>query len=304
MYRFWQPKYWPLWAGVLILRILTLLPHRQRLALGRLLGRLAFRLIPSRRDTAAVNLRLCFPKLEEKEIQTLLRKHFESLGMGVFELAMCLWCSDEEVAELTRIDGLDNLIEALRDGNGAVVLSGHFAATELTGRLLRRSIPRIAAIYRPMKNALADEFIRRGRHRVAEELIPKDAMRQLIRTLKQGLPVWYAPDQSYNGKYSVLVPFFGEPAMTNAALTHIARISKAPVVTYFPRRLPDGKGYQLDIMPPLDNFPSDDPEADAIRINKLLEERIRLAPEQYYWVHRRFKGRPDEYPNPYAKPAD
>jgi len=304
MYRFWQPRYWPLWAGVLVLRILILLPYRQRLALGRLLGRLALRLIPARRNIAAVNLRLCFPELDEEEIQTLLRKHFESLGMGIFELAMSWWCNDAEVAKLTRIDGLDNLTEALQDGNGVVLLSGHFAATELTGRVVRLSIPRIAALYRPMKNPLIDEFMRRGRRRVSDDLIPKDAMRQLIRALKQGLPVWYASDQSYNRKYSVLVPFFGEPAMTNAALTPIARIGKARVLPYFPRRLADGSGYHAEIMPALENFPSDDPEADAIRINNLLEEKIRLAPEQYYWVHRRFKGRPDDYPDPYAKLAD
>jgi KDO2-lipid IV(A) lauroyltransferase len=132
------------------------------------------------------------------------------------------------------------------------------------------------------------------------DLIPKESMRQMIRRLSQGVSVWYAPDQSYRRRYSVLIPFFGEPAMTNAALTHIARISGAPVVPFFARRLPKGKGYLVTIEPALTEFPTDDPEADARRVNALLERQIRVAPEAYYWIHRRFKGRPAGYPDPYA----
>jgi KDO2-lipid IV(A) lauroyltransferase len=159
-------------------------------------------------------------------------------------------------------------------------------------------------MYRPMGNPLVDQIIRRARRRGAEVLIPKDDIRKMIRALRKGKMVWYAPDQSYSGKYSELVPFFGEPAMTNAALTHLARIGKACVVLYLPRRLDNGAGYYAEIKPALENFPSGDPAADALRINKLLEEHIRLAPEQYYWIHRRFKHRPAPYTDPYVSDED
>ncbi len=300
LYRFWQPRYWPLWIGLAVLRLVVTLPYGAQLAIGRVLGRLFFRIMPARRHIATVNLRLCFPGLDEKQRSVTLRKLFESLGIGVFELGMAWWASDERVKRLIRIDGLQNLQEALGKGQGVVLLSGHFSAQELTGRLLKMSVPEIAALYRPVRNPMINELLIRGRSTSVSRLIPKDSMRAMIRTLKQGLPVWYAPDQSYRRKYSALIPFFGEPAMTNVALSHIARIGQAVVVPYFPRRLDDGSGYHVEILPPLEQFPTEDPEADALRVNRLLEDRIRLAPEQYYWVHRRFKQRPPEFPDPYA----
>ena len=123
----------------------------------------------------------------------------------------------------------------------------------------------------------------------------------MIRKLTQGVSVWYAADQSYRRGYSVLVPFFGEPAMTNAALTHIARISDAPVVPFVARRLADGSGYEIRIEPALENFPSGDMAADAERVNAIIEGWIRLAPHEYYWIHRRFKGRPEGFADPYAR---
>lgn len=300
LYRFWQPRYWPLWLGLAVLRALVLLPYRAQLMIGRALGHLLFRLVPKRRHIAAVNLRLCFPELGDQEHDALLRKLFESLGIGAFELGMAWWASDRRVKRLIRIDGLENLQQPLREGHGVVLLSGHFSAQELTGRVINMSVPDIAALYRPNRNALVNELLVRGRSNSVSRLIPKDAMRTMLRHLKQGATVWYAPDQSYRRKYSALVPFFGEPAMTNVALSHIARIGQAAVVPYFPRRLEDGSGYHVEILPALDRFPTDDPTRDALRVNRLLEERIRHAPEQYYWVHRRFKERPPEFPDPYA----
>ena len=267
--------------------------------LGRALGRILCRVLSERRKIAAVNLRLCFPDLDDTEIRKLLRKHFESLGMGVFELALAWWLSDEKLMELVQLSGLQNIQKSLRNGHGVVVCSGHFSATELTGRAVRLNVPIDAAVYRPMRNSLVDQLVRRGRGGAAENLITKDDVRKMIRDLKAGSTIWYASDQSYIGKYSALVTFFDEPAMTNTALTHIARLSKAAVHFYVPRRLADDAGYSAEIYPALDDFPTDDPAADALRINKLLEKNIRLAPDEYYWIHRRFKGRPEPFPDPY-----
>jgi KDO2-lipid IV(A) lauroyltransferase len=300
LYRFWQPRYWLLWLSLLVLRLLILLPFRQQIRVGRLIGRLGLRLLPKRRKIAAINLSLCFPELEKDARNELLVKHFESLGIGLLDLGMSCWASDARLAKLIHIDGLENLLQPLRDGHGVIILSGHFAAVELTGRLVREKIHDVGVMYRPSSNPFVEQILLRGRNRSASILIPKDSLRQMLRALKQGIPIWYAPDQSYDRKYHALVPFFGEPAMTNAALTHIARMTDSVVVPYFPRRLENGSGYYGEFLPALENFPSTDPAADALRINKLLEEKIRLAPEQYYWIHRRFKNRPAPHPDPYT----
>jgi KDO2-lipid IV(A) lauroyltransferase len=300
--RFWQPRFWPLWLGAALLRALVWLPYRAQRTAGAWIGRLLYVVLQERRAIAAVNLRLCFPEIDAPGRRRLLRRHFTSLGMGVIDLANAAWATDEQIVSRVRFEGLDNLRAALAAGRGAIVLSGHFSGTEITGRALAAEIPHLAALYRPLHNPLVDVFMRRTRLRAVEALIPKDNMRQLIRSLKQGTAVWYASDQNYRRHYSLLLPFFGEPAMTNGALTHIARLSGAPVVPYLPRRLPDGR-YEVRILPALDGFPTGDIAADTRRVTGLIEEHIRGAPEQYYWVHRRFRKRPAPLPDPYRRPA-
>lgn len=287
-----------------MLRVLVVLPYRLQMKLGRGLGRVAMKFLRERQRIATVNLRICFPELGDAEIQALVTKHFESLGMSVFELAMAWWLSTKKVEKLIHLEGIENITGPLHEGRGVVLLSGHFASIEFPGRLLAHNLKSPAAMYQPMHNPMVDQIIRRGRRGTNVALIPKNDIRQMIRTLRNGQMVWYAPDQSYSGKYSELVPFFSEPAMTNAALTHIARISKACIVLAVPRRLENGGGYYTEIEPALENFPTDDPAADALRVNQLLEEKIRLAPEQYYWIHRRFKNRPAPYPDPYNTATD
>jgi KDO2-lipid IV(A) lauroyltransferase len=300
---YWQPRYWPIWLGLGLLRVLATLPYRMQRAVGRLLGRLALPLLRRRRAVAATNLRLCFPELSEAERRALLARHFESLGLQLVEVGMAWFASDARVRRLVRLEGLEHLERATAGGKGAILLSGHFAPTEFAGRILRAHQLQVAGLYRTNRNPLVDAVLRRSRARATVDLIPKESMRQLVRRLAQGVSVWYAPDQSYRRRYSVLIPFFGEPAMTNAALTHIARISGAPVVPFFARRLPGSAGYLVTLEPALEGFPSGE-EADARRVNALLEREIRKAPEQYYWIHRRFKGRPAGYPDPYATPTD
>ncbi len=303
--RFRAPRYWPLLFGIGLLRCLSLLPYPALLRLGRAAGRILFIGLPRRRHIAAVNLKLCFPDLDDQARQRLLKAHFASLGIGIFEFALASWAGDQRCAKLTRFNGLEHLLGAVQDGKGIILLSGHFAGTELTGRALKLSVPHMAAMYRANKNPLINEVMWRARCRSIEELIGKKNSRRMIRLLRQGgVPVWYASDQSYRGSGAVLVPFFGVPAMSNPALTQLAKVGDAVVIPYLPRRLPGSRGYEVDILPPLNDFPGDDPTADILRIHRLLERHIRRAPEQYYWVHRRFKDRPPEYPDPYAEIAE
>jgi len=299
LHRFWQPRYWPTWLGIGLLRLIVLLPHGARLATGRALGRLVRRLLGNRRRVVTRNLELCFPELSEAERADLEMRHFESLGMGAIEVGIAWWCPQAEIERMSSVEGLKHLHAALAGGKGVLMWSGHFAITELSGRILGPHMPPMAAMYRPSNNPLNDQLMRRARGISTDELITKSEVRSLLKALKANKPVWYAADQAYNRKGTVLVPFFGEPASTNTSVSQIARVSGAPVVPFFPQRLDDGNRYVLRFLPPLEDFPSDDPEADAARLNRLLEEAIREVPEQYYWVHRRFKGRPEGYPDPY-----
>lgn len=294
------PRYWPTWLGVALLRLTVLLPQRSRMAIGRGLGRLTRKLVGSRRHVVSRNLALCFPELDEDEREQLEIRHFESLGMGVIELGITWWSSDAHLAELIELKGMEHVRAALEAGNGVLMWSGHFATAEITGTALTPEVPPIAAMYRPSNNELNDQIMRRCRGRSVAELITKSSVRSLLKALKQNRPVWYAADQAYNRKGTALVPFFGEPASTNTAVSQIARVSKAAVVPFIPLRHDDGARYTLEFLPALENFPSGDDAADAARLNDLLEQQIRRAPEQYFWVHRRFKGRPENYPDPYA----
>jgi KDO2-lipid IV(A) lauroyltransferase len=296
---FWQPRHWPVWLALAGLRLLAFCPYRMQLTAGRWLGRVAGLLLRKRRHIAAVNLALCFPQLGAAERKALLRRHFESLGMTLIEHGLGWWASPATVERLVEVRGAEHLLAAMAGGRGVVLVAGHFASLEITGRAFGTLFPAVAALYRSSRDPFVDEILKRLRHKSVPLLIPKQNMRGMVRALRQGIPVWYAPDQSYRRTMSALLPFCGEPAMTNTALSEIVRLGKAAVVPLLPRRLPDGRGYVLEIFPALDDFPGESPEADALRVNALIETQIREIPEQYYWIHRRFKDRPPPLPDPY-----
>jgi KDO2-lipid IV(A) lauroyltransferase len=299
LHHFWQPRFWPVWIGVGLLRVVCLLPQPLRMAAGRGLGRLVMILAGSRRRIAEKNIEICFPELTPDERSVLTRRHFESIGMGVIELGIAWWAGDDYIKRIVELRGIEHLHAALAKGKGVLMLGGHFATLEMSGRALKALMPPMAAMYRPSNNPLIDQLMRRCRGRSTAELITKRGIRQLLKVLKENRPVWYAADQAHSRKGAVLVPFFGEPAATSAAVSQIARLSQTSVVPFFPTRIDDGRNYRLEILPALENFPSGDDVADAVRLNEVLEALIRKAPAQYYWVHRRFKGRPDGYPDPY-----
>ena len=299
LYYFWQPRFWPVWIGVGLLKIVFWLPQPVRMAVGRLLGRAIMTLAGSRRRVAKRNIDICFPELTAGDRQILTRQHFESLGMSIIELGIAWWSTDEYMNRMVELCGVEHLHAALEKGKGVLMLGGHFAALEMSGRPLKALMPPMAAMYRPSNNPLIDQLMRRCRGQSTADLITKRGIRQLLKVLKENRPVWYAADQAYSRKGTVLVPFFGEPAATNAAVSQIARLSGAPVVPFFPARINNGSSYKLEVLPALEDFPSGDDAADAARLSEVMEVLIRKAPEQYYWVHRRFKGRPDDYPDPY-----
>ena len=200
------------------------------------------------------------------------------------------WGSDKKIRPLAHIEGLEHLENSLGQGRGALLLGRHFTALEKFGRLLILFTP-IGVMYRRHENPVIEWAFSQNRERSFTAVIPRDDIRQLVRNLKENKAVWYAPDQSYKGPGSTLAPFFGVPAATNTGTSRLAKIARAPVLPFIAYRLAGNHGYKLIIKPPLEDFPTDDLDADASRINRVIEEEIAYAPEQYFWIHRRFKKR-------------
>ncbi len=301
--RFWwlqflAPRFWPTWLMFGSLWLLTRLPFSWQMTVGSLIGALALRLAGRRRHIAAVNLRLCFPEQSEGERQRLLKAHFDALGKGVVETALCWWGRSTQLQDKFCLVGLQHLQEARANGRGVILLSAHFTTLELGVRLLALRSP-FHVLYRQHKNPLFEAVMQRARQRRFERAIPRDDTRALLASLKAGMPVWYAPDQNHAGPQSLFVPFFGIQASTLTATARLARLSGAPVVPFFQARLPGSESYLLVLCPALQGFPGDDIEQDTARITRLIESVVREIPAQYLWVHRRFKTRPAGEPSPY-----
>lgn len=284
--------------------VLGVLPYRLQMWLGRRIGDLSYLILPHRRRVADVNLRFCFPELTDDERKRLLREHFQSVGMGAMETLICWWGSTAKIRRLSDLEGLRHLEAAAAEGRGMLLLSAHFTSLELGVRMAQIHLQRLGivttAVYKPPHNPVVDYVMRRRRERhIGERSIPNDDVRGLLKTLKRGRAVWYAADQKARNKFSGEVPFFGTPARTSLATGRIAAMSGAAVIPFFTVRREDGRGYRLIVHPPLEDFPSGDEYADALRLNQLIEDAVREAPAQYFWLHQRFKrGRKDD---PYRK---
>ncbi len=298
-WHFLAPRYWPIWLGLGLMKLMAALPFSWQLTIGGQTGRWIGKIARRRRRIAAINLELCFPEMSPIQRATLLEEHFAALGIGLFETAMAWWAPDKKLRGLARVEGAQHLQQALDRGKGVILLTGHFTPLELGARFITWHQP-FHAMYRPHKNLLYETVMFREReHRSRLPPLAREDLRGLLRAFKRGRAVWYAPDQNHGIRNSIFVPFFGIPACTITATARLAALGGAAVVPYFPRRLPGTAGYEVVILPALEDFPSGDVTADTRRVNELLEHYIRQAPEQYLWVHRRFKTRPPGSPNLY-----
>lgn len=293
------PRYWPVWIGMGLLRIVCLLPHRATLGIGRLIGRLGHAAGGSRRAIARRNIELCFPELSAVERDALALEHFKALGMALIEMGLGRWASNRRLQSVTTLTGVEHVNSALASGHGVIMLAAHFTTLEVSGRVLAKAIPPFDAVFRKNRSDFMTELQRTGREVSADATIEKRDIKKMVRSLRNGRAVWYAPDQSYNRKGSEVIEFFGVPAMHTTATSTLARLGKAKVVPFFPRRQDDGT-YELVLLPAFDDFPGDDPIADTRRYVEVLESHVRSCPEQYLWIHRKFKDLPDGYPDFYA----
>ena len=282
-----------------VLRLICLLPHALSMGIGRLIGRAVHTIGGTRRTIVRRNIELCFPNLTEGERDSLTKRHFLALGMSIIEMGLGRWGSDRLHMRLGHIEGMEHIDAAMNAGKGIILLSAHFTTLEIMGRVLEQEGPAFSAVYRKSRSAFITELQRTGRERSADETIEKRDIKRMVRRLRQGGVVWYAPDQSYDRKGAEVIDFFGVPSMHTTATSVLARLGKAVTLPFFPQRLADGR-YKFQIHPPLENFPSGDDAEDTRKFVGVLEEHIRSCPEQYLWVHRKFKNLPDGYPDLYS----
>jgi KDO2-lipid IV(A) lauroyltransferase len=294
--RLWLPHYWPAWLGVGLLWLVDKLPWPEKRALARGLGWFVFHLVGIRRRVVFTNLKLCFPEKSPPEIAALARAHYDSLALGVFEVCAGWWAKTADLPP-HRLVGSEHLAAALARGHGALLLTAHFTTLEIGGRFMIDART-MGGLYRDPNNPVVAHLMRGQRERQMSVAVHFDDLRGLVRALRANHAIWYAPDQGKRTKSSEILPFFGVPAITNTATSKIAEMTGCAVVPFFARREAD-HSYTLTILPALENFPTQDAAADAVRINRLIEQHVRLAPEQYFWVHKRFKARGEGYPEVY-----
>lgn len=298
------PRHWPVWLGLGLMRLLHLLPIRLQLKLGEGLGMLVARVLPGRRRVVAANLYVAFRELDHEARRQLLHAHFRALGRGIFEAAIAWWSSDTRLRRMGTVEGLERLRAVQGQAQGALLLTGHFTTLELGARFLTLAGVEFHAMYRPYENPVMDYLMHHWRQRRSKlPALPREELRPLVRSLREGRAVWYAPDQTLDARISVYVPFFGKNVATIVATSKLAAMGRAAVVPYFPSYLGHGR-YRVVIEPALAGFPGEDEVADAARINTVLEAGIRAyAPAEYFWVHRRFKSVPPGETDIYRKPG-
>ncbi|ATZ11270.1 Kdo(2)-lipid IV(A) acyltransferase [Erwinia amylovora] len=291
-----HPRYWLTWLGMAVLWLLVLLPYPVLHCIGCGLGRLSMRFLNRRVEVARRNLELCFPQMPAAEREALVKRNFESLGMGLIETGMAWFWPDWRITKWFRVSGLEHISKAAADQKGVLLIGMHFLTLELGARIFGIHNPGIG-VYRPNDNALIDWLQTWGRMRSNKSMLDRKDLKGMIRALKNGDIIWYAPDHDYGPKSSVFVPFF---AVDQAASTKgsylLIRSGNPAVIPFVPRRMPDGKGYEMVILPEEKSIPLDDEAATAARMNRIVEHGVLMAPDQYMWLHRRFKTRPEGQP--------
>lgn len=290
---FLMPQYWLVWLAVFLQILVSWLPYKMQLFLGRALGFFLFHLGLKRTQVALVNLKLCFPEKSEEELQSLLKKNMQHTASALLEVGMGWWWPNWRVKKHVKVIGEEHLANAQEAGKGTLLLSLHNLSVEINCRGVGYTHPTVV-FYRPYNNALVEYFQYRGRMHANKYMLGKHDIKGLMKALRDGETCVYLPDQDYGRKRSLFVPFFGvkDTPTTNTTLV-LARQKNTQTCFAIPIRNEDGSGYTIEISPPLENFPSGDDEQDVTRVNKIIEDAVKRHPEQYMWLHRRFKTRPN-----------
>ena len=290
-----NPKYWSTWFFLGLLRLVVTLPLSWLEAIGSLFGLFIYYARPSRVRIATINLKIAFPEKNAKEIEALCKVNFKQLGIGALEIGLAWW-QQKKLIRISKINGLEHLTGELEKGNGVILLTSHFTCLETGAHIICTKIP-LEAVYKPAKNKVFDFLMVKKRNEHFDKLISNDSPRKMIAALKRNHVIWYAPDQNLRGKDMVFAPYFNEMATAITAPSRLAKLSGASLVPYYIKRHKDAETskiiYELFIQPAVKDFPTDDINHDAAIINRINEDLVRQNPEQYLWVHQRYKTRPE-----------
>lgn len=284
--------------GLALFWLLHFLPLPVLAPIGRGLGRMFYALGHERRNVALTNLRMCFPHWTEEERRRIARRHVEAVARSFLERGILWWSSRERIQRLVQVEGREH-IEALR-GQPVILLAPHFVGLDMGGTRLSTEWAG-CSMYSRQKDPVIDRVLLRGRTRFMEARLfsRQDGIRPLVRAIREGFPFYYLPDQDFGPRDSVFVPFFGVQAATITGLPRVAHLARATVVPVVTRQLPGGAGYRTTFYPAWRDFPSGNDERDARRMNEFIEQRVLEMPEQYWWLHKRFKTRPPGEAAPY-----
>lgn len=282
--------------AILVLWLLHWLPLPLLAPLGRGLGHMLRLLVRNRSHIVATNLRLCFPHKSEAERKALAKEHFALLGRSLLERGLLWWASEQRLRRLLKLEGIEHIVAAdqRKSTQPVILLVPHFLGLDAGGTTVAMHIDAVS-IYSRQKNAAVDALLKHGRQRFGDQqLLARDeGIRATVKALREGRPFYYLPDMDYGPRDAVFVPFFGVPAATITGMPRLARLTGARVHALIVEMLPGGEGYVTRIGPAWQDFPSDDVEADTRRMNVFIEHEIERIPAQYYWVHKRFKTRPE-----------
>jgi len=294
--KFIHPKFFPTWILILLMRIGALIPFSIQVIIGKVIGKAIYPFLPRLRSIAYSNISHCFPEKKQSQVNTLVKRHFEAVGISLFETANAYYASDKKINKLLIIKNNHFFTDALKQQGGIILLCAHFMPLMLGSRALLLNHT-IANIYRPQNNKLFDQAMVKGYKKHGAVMIKSTDTRSIIKAINNSLPIWYAPDQDLGQKNSVFAPLFGIQTATASATSRLAKNNSTRVIPYSFIRT--SEGYEMSFEKPLLNFPSNDPIVDATTTNMILEKQINKSPEQYLWIHRRFKTRPEGAENFY-----
>jgi len=294
--KFIHPKFFLTWILILLMRIGVFIPFSSQVFIGKSIGRVIYPFMSRWRSIAYSNISHCFPEKKQPQVNAMVKHHFEAIGVSLFETANAYYASDKKINKLLIIKNNHFFTDALKQEGGIILLCAHFMPLMLGSRALLIN-HRIANIYRPQNNELFDQAMVKGYKKHGAVMIKSTDTRSIIKAINNSLPIWYAPDQDLGEKNSVFAPLFGISTATASATARLAKNNNTRVIPYSFIRTK--KGYEMSFEKPLLNFPSDDPIVDATNTNMILEKQIKKTPEQYLWIHRRFKTRPEGAKNFY-----
>lgn len=301
-----QPHYWPAWMVIGVFRFFGLLPHRAIWILGALLGEIAFYV--HRTTTIKTNLELCFPDFSLEKREHLRRRYYRNAGRALVGLGTAWHASTRRMRRLVRVKGMEHLEKAMASKQGVLLLAPHFLFLEMGGIAMSMYVAemgnKVIGLYRKPRDPLLHQALRYHSNHLGGEVVERyESLKVLIKAMRQGRVVYYLPDQDPDRPEDdyVFAPFFGVPTATYTAFAKLARLGRAIVIPMCSRILPSAKGYEVQLLPPMENFPTGDDQKDAERVNSLIEKAVHQSPDQYFWSYRRFKTRPGGVPSPYGK---